>query len=138
MKNKKGFTLIELLAVIVILGIIVAIFVPNAINLLSESELKIYGTKENIMVEAAKDYVMSNDTFELPDEITPEKYITINTLVNSSFMTKVLDNTSTNECLGFVKITVNSVYGYDYDACLLCENYTTNKTFCTSAIYESI
>lgn len=136
--NKKGFTLVELLAVIFILGIISVIFIPNVIDILAENSTKIYGTKEKMLVDAAKDYITLNEDFELPDGVTPTKYITINTLVNSNLSSVVLDNKSGNACTGFVQITVNSVYGYNYEACLLCDNYTTNQTFCTTATYDSI
>jgi len=136
--NSKGFTLIEILAVVVILAIIGAIFIPSALNILSDSKIKIYGSKEKILVQAAKDYVIANDDYVLPTEVSPIKYITINTLVTNNYMTKVLDNTSANECTGFVQITIDNVYGYDYEPCLLCENYTTNKTFCNTSTYNSI
>lgn len=38
--NKKGFTLIELLAIIVILGIVLVISVPNIMNVYENSKLK--------------------------------------------------------------------------------------------------
>ena len=136
--NKKGFTLVELLAVIVILGIIITIFVPSVINLINENSTKIYANKEKILKNAAEDYVMSNSSFVLPDGTNPEKYISMNTLISSNMMSSVLDNKTTTECVGFVKITVNSTYGYDYDPCLICDNYSTNKTFCTTATYNSL
>ena len=40
MKNKKGFTLIELLAVIVILGLLMAIAIPNVTRLIEQSRKK--------------------------------------------------------------------------------------------------
>ncbi len=137
MKN-KGFTLIELLVVVVILGILATIFVPSVLDLLSSNSTKIYASKEKIVSNAAKDYVILNDDFVMPDGVTPEKYITIATMVNANVMADVLDNTTTSPCIGFVKITVNSVNGYDYDPCLICDSYTTNKAFCTSATYNSI
>ncbi len=136
--NRRGFTLVELLAVIVILGIIITIFVPSVINLINENSTKIYANKEKILKNAAEDYVMSNSSFVLPDGTNPEKYISMNTLISSNMMSSVLDNKTTSECVGFVKITVNSTYGYDYDPCLICDNYSTNKTFCTTATYNSL
>lgn len=136
--KKRGFTLVELLAVIVVLGIIITIFVPSIINLINENSTKIYANKENILAKAAEDYVISNKSFVLPDGTNPEKYISMNTLISSNMMSSVLDNKTTSECVGFVKITVNSTYGYNYDPCLICDNYSTNTTFCTTATYNSL
>lgn len=136
--RKNGFTLVELLAVIAILAVIIVIFIPSALDVLNENETKIYKTKEKILVNAASDYVVSNRNFNLPTEITPNVYITSNTLVDNNYMTKILDTTSGNECIGFVRITVNSVSGYNYDPCIICENYTTENTFCTTTNYDSI
>ena len=40
MKNKKGFTLIELLAVIVILGLLMAIAIPSVTKYITQSRKK--------------------------------------------------------------------------------------------------
>ncbi|MDD4718581.1 MAG: prepilin-type N-terminal cleavage/methylation domain-containing protein [Bacilli bacterium] len=40
MKNKKGFTLVELLAVIIILGLIMIIIIPNVMNVVENSRIK--------------------------------------------------------------------------------------------------
>lgn len=50
MENKKGFTLIELLAAMVILGIIMAVAVPNVMGILKNSKDKTY-------VEDAKKFI---------------------------------------------------------------------------------
>ncbi len=47
MKNNKGFTLVEILAMLLVLGIIVAITIPNITGILS-------GQKENVYIEDAK------------------------------------------------------------------------------------
>lgn len=136
--NKKGFTLIELLAVIIILGVIILIFIPDAINIISRNEVKIYKAKEKLLINASKDYITLNEDFVMPTEEFPYKYIAATTLINDNLMSKILDTTSGTECNGFVRITVNTTYGYNYEACLLCENYTTDKDFCTSATYNNI
>lgn len=136
--KKNAFTLIEVLTVIIILGVISVIFIPNALKILSQNETKIYKSKETMLINAGKDYVLENDNYVLPDIDDPIKYITITTLVNENYMPKILDSKSGAECNGFIKVTNNDVYGYNYEACLLCENYTTNKSFCTTATYNSI
>lgn len=136
--RKNGFTLVELLAVIAILAVIIIIFVPSALDILNENEEKIYKTKEKILVNAASDYTTSNRNFNFPTENGDNVYITSNTLVNNNYMAKILDSTSGNECIGFVKVSINSISGYNYDPCIICENYTTNVAFCTTATYDDI
>ena len=136
--KENGFTLVELLAVITILAVIVVIFVPSALDILNDNEAKIYKTKEKILTNAASDYVVSNRDFNFPTESTPNVYIPASILINNNYMTKVLDSTSGNECTAFVRVTINSVSGYNYDPCIMCDNYTTDDTFCTTAIYNSI
>lgn len=135
---KRGFTLVELLAVIVILGFLSIIIVPKVKTLLDENELKIYKIKENEILEKAKDYANYDDNFSSPSETSPVKYITLLQLVEGNYMSKILDAKSGNECSGFVKVTLNSISGYDYEACLICDGYTTNKDFCNIATYQSL
>ena len=122
----------------VILGVIAVIFIPEATKLLKENDKKIYKAKEEIMVKAAEDYVLENKSIVLPNDSSSASYVTINTLVENNNMSKILDSSSAEACKGFVKITKNSVYGYNYEACLICENYTTNKSFCSSSSYDEI
>lgn len=136
--KKNGFTLVELLAVIVILGVITTIFVPNTIKLLKENNLKIYKIKESKLVKAAKDYANYDKNFSSPTIETPVKYITMTQLVEGSYMNSILDTSSGKECRAFVKVTLNDISGYNYEACLLCDEYSTNKGFCSSTTYESL
>ena len=60
MKN-KGFTLVELLAVIVIMGLILAIAIPNAFKLSNKVKTKAYKTKiEQIESGAGETYGTNN------------------------------------------------------------------------------
>ena len=66
MKNKKGFTLIELLAVIVILGIIMLIAIPNIISTLDKNKKDTLLKDAQRMVSAAE-YKMTNPSSEEPN-----------------------------------------------------------------------
>lgn len=136
--KKNGFTLVELLAVIIILGVITTIFVPNTIKLLKENNLKIYKIKENELINAAKDYANYDKNFSSPTVEVPVKYITMPQLVEGSYINKILDTSSGKECRAFVRVTLNDINGYNYEACLLCDEYSTNKSFCNSTTYESL
>lgn len=56
MRREDGFTLVELLAVIVILGIIMAIAVPAVGNLISKSKTNAKLADGQIMIDAARMY----------------------------------------------------------------------------------
>ena len=61
MKNKKGFTLIELLAVVVILGIIMLIAVPNILSTLEKNKKETF-LKDAQVLAGAAEYKISSDT----------------------------------------------------------------------------
>ena len=136
--KKNGFTLVELLAVIIILGAITTVFVPNTIKLLKENNLKIYKIKESELIRAANDYANYDKNFSSPTEMELEKYITMTQLVDGGYMNSILDTSSGKECRAFVKVTLNDISGYNYEACLLCDEYSTNKSFCNSTTYQGL
>ena len=59
MKN-RAFTLVELLAVIVILGILATISVPNIMNAINVSREKAYERQVKIIEEAAERWAVDN------------------------------------------------------------------------------
>lgn len=61
MKN-KGFTLTELLAVIVVLGIIVAIAVPSYFVITNNTKRQLYQNKIDLIKTQAIKYAEDNDT----------------------------------------------------------------------------
>ena len=67
MKNKKGFTLIELLAVIVILGILLAIAIPNVSKYINSSRKDTFITNVQSYTKAARQESISlSNSYQLP------------------------------------------------------------------------
>lgn len=134
---KRGFTLVELLAVIIILGLLVTLLVPNVITLLKSNSLKVYKIKEKELLNAAEDYIEYDSDFIAPTTSEPVKYITIQSLISKNYINKILDNSTGEECSAFVKITKNG-NSYNLDPCIICSEYKTDRDFCTTSMYQSL
>lgn len=67
MKKRNGFTLIELLAVIVILGIIMMIAIPNVISTVEKQEKNSYISDANKLITMAKYALRTNTDIPYPD-----------------------------------------------------------------------
>lgn len=63
MKKKNGFTLVELLAVIILIGLLMALVIPSALKLSSKVKERAYATKIDLIEAAAKSYGQSNIGF---------------------------------------------------------------------------
>lgn len=66
MKNTKGFTLIELLAVIVILGVIMAIAIPSMTGYIANSKKDSLLNSAQQMLSGAKDMLTSENAYPGP------------------------------------------------------------------------
>ena len=67
MKNKKGFTLIELLAVIVILGVLLAIAIPAVAKYINSAKKSTYVDNVQSYVKAARqEALINNSPYALP------------------------------------------------------------------------
>ena len=58
--DNKGFTLVEVLAVIVILGVLMAIMIPNVGNIIQKNKSDSYDSLKKSLVAAAKVYISDN------------------------------------------------------------------------------
>ena len=82
MKNSRGFTLIELLAVIVIMGILMAIAIPSINLIIMDARKDIYVNSARTFINEAEKEVV-NSTFEIDDPDTTY-YIHIANLVDDT------------------------------------------------------
>ena len=66
MKNRKGFTLVELLAMLVVLGILMAVTIPNITGILGNSRLNKTKNDATQIVETAKTRIAKDPSIPKP------------------------------------------------------------------------
>lgn len=64
--NKKGFTLIELLAVMVVLGVLMTMTIPNIIGITTANKTQAYAEDAKKMVSMVEYMLRGNDAMEKP------------------------------------------------------------------------
>ena len=87
--KKKGFTLVELLAVIVILGIIALIAVPQIFSSVETAKRRAKEVQKDIIINATKSYVaeLSNPLTKLDDDGNAvQHYVTVTTLIDNKYI----------------------------------------------------
>ncbi|OZU89725.1 hypothetical protein CIL03_00870 [Virgibacillus indicus] len=115
LKKEKGFTLVELLAVIVILGIILAIAVPSIGNVISSSKGDADKANKELMENAARLAHISDGTPDVSE-------YTLDTLVSDGFLEELpIDPNTDEEYTGKVTVakksneTENNGFSYKYE-----------------------
>ena len=123
--KKNGFTLVELLSIVVILGIIVVVALPQISGSITSKKEKQYNKIIKIVENAGKIYLIENNTRDS---------VSIDKLIESDYLTSGLKNPINNTPLtGCVKkITSDGVtkYKYEVDNCpdetIFIVNYITS------------
>ena len=115
--KKNGFTLVELLSIVVILGIIVVVALPQISGSIGSKKEKQYNKIVKIVENAGKVYLTENVTRDS---------VSIDKLIESDYLTSGLKNPINNTPLtGCVKkITSDGVTKYKYEE-EGCPNYLT-------------
>ncbi len=66
--KSKGFTLVELIAVVIIIGVLLLIIIPNVANTLKKSEIKTFTASAKGVLRAATDYYASDEVIVTESE----------------------------------------------------------------------
>ena len=116
--EKKGFTLIEIMAVMVVLGLLIAIIVPVVNNLLKDSEDTLHDEQIDLVVKASQKYMVEHSEL-LPEMSDGSKtFIYIDDLINNGVIDndKVINPKSKEELNGCVVVRYNDSFNqYEYN-----------------------
>ncbi|MDD3048682.1 MAG: type II secretion system protein [Bacilli bacterium] len=115
---KKGFTLIELLAVIIILGVLLAIIVPSVQRSIDASKTKLYAITVKELEKGAKAYVLKYGSTMTSLVNEGVGFVTIQQLVDEGIIETPVNNPLTGDEFAYtesVKIIKDSESNYTID-----------------------
>ncbi len=130
-KRKNGYTIIEILAVILIIGLLLAIAVPAVNKQLNDFRVNYYEKLEESIKAGGQDYI-SDKRFSKPKDLLYSKVITLKELEDAKYIDEVVDyvGKSCDVENSYVVVVKTSEKDYEYHTCLKCsyDEYETNTT----------
>lgn len=139
--NRKGFTLIELLAVVIILGVVMTIAVPNVLSMLDRNKKETFIEHAKTMVNQAE-YTLRKDTsIDYPEKNGDAIILTLEYL-NTDDVSESPYNTDYSPSKSFVMIVNNTENEGSVDAVTEYEYYVhlvaCSDIDCTNAEANSV
>lgn len=116
MNKEEGFTLVELLAVIVILGIIVAIAIPAVSNVIDRADSDAEEAEEALIIDAARIYFV---TEEVNDSYAPQSdsftaRVTVTKLKNEGYLENKKNHKIDKGTVTRTRLGDEGEYRYEY------------------------
>ena len=137
MKNRRyGFTLIELLAVVVILGLLVAIAYPAVNKYIKDIRESTYALHESDMKSSASNMMsecIQKDTEDCIPNPGESKTIYLSDLIKKKYSNQLKDPEKENgycsnsDSYVIVTNTGDSTLNLEYEVCLTCDKYQSTK-----------
>jgi prepilin-type N-terminal cleavage/methylation domain-containing protein len=127
---KRGYTLIEILAVIIILGIVIAISIPIVGTLIRNSQEDAFRENQNALIEAAKTYQHGLPGYlsQRPNEII---FLSLKELKVTNHIEDIVDpktKVSCDENASGVAIKRVGESDFIYESYLKCDEFNTENT----------